>query len=385
MYRQSLFLWLICCGYCLQLIVCVPDLKAASEASEPNVDLMRQALHHALDLQFDQAIKLADDLKTEASESILASQLIRGMIAYFQTLWQTAQSPAAHEMGHKTLSTLLEKQQDSLETSRHTPWPQLLLGTAAIFDALLQQTAAPFQSLQRFGQGQDWLQQVLMDHETAVDAHLGLGLTYFAADASASPILRLLPFSSGKDASQAVRHLRRAADRGRFSQDVAKTFLAQVYEREKWYEEAIALGQELQGRFPHNGFYRLLSGRSQCAQGRYQACAETLQPLATQLATTPSQLVQRDDRFDLYYHLGTALNELGRYDQAFTALRQAINQDPRAAKDETLWAKYHVARLYERRGQLKTARQMYQTLLRGRNVEALHQTVERRLTALPDG
>jgi tetratricopeptide (TPR) repeat protein len=93
--------------------------------------------------------------------------------------------------------------------------------------------------------------------------------------------------------------------------------------------------------------------------------------------------VQRDDRFDLYYRLGTALNELDRYDQAFTALRRAINQDPRAEKDETLWAKYHVARLYERRGQLKTARQMYQTLLRGRYIEALHRQVERRLTDLP--
>jgi tetratricopeptide (TPR) repeat protein len=159
--------------------------------------------------------------------------------------------------------------------------------------------------------------------------------------------------------------------------------LARIYAREKRHDEAIALAQALQARFPHNGYYRLLSGRSQCALGRYQACAETLQALSEQLAADPSRLVQRDDRFDLYYRLGTALNELGRYDQAFTALRQAINQDPRAEKDETLWAKYHVARLYERRGHLKTARQMYQTLRRGRYIDALHRQVERRLADLP--
>jgi tetratricopeptide (TPR) repeat protein len=93
-------------------------------------------------------------------------------------------------------------------------------------------------------------------------------------------------------------------------------------------------------------------------------------------------LAQRDDRFDLYYTWATALHELGRDELAFNAFRQAINQDPQADKDDTLWAKFHLAQLYQRRGQHKTARQLYQTLLRGRNVEDLHDRVRRRLQTM---
>jgi hypothetical protein len=180
--RPALLLLLIYCGLCLHPSFGVYDLEAAAEASKPNLDLVRRALHHALDLQFDQAIELTDQRDGATSEPSPASQLTRGMIAYFQARWQTLQSPAADDVGHQALTALLEQQPHNLETSLAKPWPQLLLGTAAIFDALLQQSAAPFQSLQRFGQGRAWLQQVFINDETAADAHLGLGLTYFAAD-----------------------------------------------------------------------------------------------------------------------------------------------------------------------------------------------------------
>jgi hypothetical protein len=93
-------------------------------------------------------------------------------------------------------------------------------------------------------------------------------------------------------------------------------------------------------------------------------------------------LASRDDRFDLYYFWGLALNETNRYAESFTALRQAINEDLRGQKDETLWAKYYLANLYARQAQTKTARQLYRTLLRGRNVEDLHTLIQQRLAHL---
>ena len=383
MNRPRFLILFICCGLRLYASFAVMPVEAAPEAPTLKVELMRRALHHALNLQFDQAIELAEERHAETSKPSPTLQLTRGIIAYFQARWQTTQAPAADELGHQALSALLEQQPRSLEASLEAPWPKLVLGTAAIFDALLQQSEAPLQSLKQVGQGRAWLQEVLIHDETSADAHLGLGLTYFATDAPPSPLLRLLPMSGSQDPEQAVHHLRRAAEHGTFSQDVARTFLARLYEREKRYDDAISLARDLQARFPQNGHYRLLLGRSQCALGRFQSCAETLQVLSAQLAQEPSRLASRDDRFELYYRLGMALNELGRYEAAFTALRQAINQDPSAEKDETLWAKYHVARQYERRGQLKTARQMYQTLLRVRYIEELHRQVERRLAALP--
>jgi tetratricopeptide (TPR) repeat protein len=92
--------------------------------------------------------------------------------------------------------------------------------------------------------------------------------------------------------------------------------------------------------------------------------------------------MSRDERFDVYYFLGRALHETAQDAPAFEALRQAINQDPGSVKDASLWAKYYLGILYERRGETTTARQLYQTLLRGRNVENLHEQITRRLAQL---
>jgi cytochrome c-type biogenesis protein CcmH/NrfG len=79
---------------------------------------------------------------------------------------------------------------------------------------------------------------------------------------------------------------------------------------------------------------------------------------------------------------GQALYETAQDALAFEALRQAINQDPGNVKDASLWAKYYLAILYERRGEANIARQLYHTLRRGRNVDTLHQQVEQRLAQL---
>ena len=71
---------------------------------------------------------------------------------------------------------------------------------------------------------------------------------------------------------------------------------------------------------------------------------------------TESFVVPQDDCLEMYYYLGIARDEMGQYDQAFEALRQAINEDPRNQRAESLWAKYHLATLYERRGHQTTAR-----------------------------
>jgi tetratricopeptide (TPR) repeat protein len=163
---------------------------------------------------------------------------------------------------------------------------------------------------------------------------------------------------------------------------VARTFLVRLYEVEKRYQEAVTLGQALQATFPGNGYYALLSGRSQCAQGQYALCAATLGKLATDLQAAVVAPMTRDDRFDRYYFWGQALYETAQDALAFEALRQAINQDPGNARDASLWAKYYLGILYERRGETSIACQLYHTLRRGRNVDDLHQQVEQRLAQL---
>jgi tetratricopeptide (TPR) repeat protein len=285
----------------------------------------------------------------------------------------------------KGLATLLEAGQRQLTRSPRTPRLQLVLGLAAIFQGLLQQQSGASLDFALLAQGRTWLQQALTAHETIPDAHLGLGLWYFL-DLGRPVLLPRIADRAGNDnTTEAIYHLRQAAESGHFSGEVARTFLVHVYELEKRYQEAITLGQALQATFPGNGYYALVSGRSQCAQGQYALCATILGQLAADLQTAVIAPLSRDDRFDLYYFWGQALYETGQDALAFEAFRQATNQDPGNTKDASLWAKYYLGILYERRGAVKTARQLYHTLLRGRNVDDLHQQVEQRLAQLREG
>ena len=343
---------------------------------------MQVALEQTLHLQFTQALETTTTLEATHYPPF-ASPLTRGMIAYFQERWQTRRPPAPSPTGRTLLQEVLEEGQKRLSSSPRDARLLLFLGLAAMFEALRQQEDNLWQSVQLFTQGKTWLQQALVSDATATDAHLGLGLLYFKGVDLPPWLRRLWESTGGLSTEAAIHHLQQAVSGAHFTKDVARTFLAQVYFLEKRYRDAMILGEALQETFPENGHYALLTGRSQCAQAYYEACAKTLETLAMRHQTAGSLLAQRDDRLEMYYYLGRAYNETGRYDRAFEALRQAINEDPGNERDASLWAKYYLATLYERRGQSTTARQLYRTLLRGRNVEDLHRSVQQRLAHLP--
>ena len=355
-----------------------PESVPTPDTPIPAFTLLREALHEVLQLRFTAAFEVAMRLE-HATQRPLEAQLVRVIIAYFQTRWQIHPPPSTSQTGQKVLTVLLEAGQRQLSRSPDTPRLQLVLGLAAIFQGLLQQQSGAFPEVALLARGHAWLQQALVASETMPDAHLGLGLWYVLRPGRPAWLPPALGGTGPADATQTIYHLRQAAETGHFSGEVARTFLARVYEVEKRYQEAVALGQALQATFPGNGYYALVSGRSQCAQGQHALCATTLGKLATALQTAGVAPMTRDDRFELYYWWGQALYETAQDALAFEAFRQAINQDPGNARDASLWAKYYLGILYERRGEAKIARQLYHTLLRGRNVDDLHQQVEQRL------
>jgi tetratricopeptide (TPR) repeat protein len=354
------------------------SFAAMSTAASTPFSTMREALQQILNLNIDGALDNVKALETDGKPT-LASQLTRGMIAYFRKRWQIRQASSLPGDGYENLQAVLETPEKALIDN---PQDQLYVGLAAIFAALFQSPDNPVEALRLFSTGQTRLQQALLNDETLADAHLGLGLVYFSGAHLPSLIQRLFRSTNAPTVEHAIHHLQRAAKVGQFSQEVAQSFLLRLYELEHHYKDAIALGQRLQHMFPHNGYYALLTGRSQYAARDFEACVTTLGQLARQLKSNDAVLAASNDRFDLYYFWGLALNETSRYAESFAAFRQAINEDPQAEKDETLWAKYHLAELYARQGRTKTARQLYHTLLRGRDVDNLHNQIQQRLTHL---
>ena len=370
---------LLCCCLPQTLVAAHAEPVPAPDTLPPTFALMHEALHQALQLRFTAALEVAMRLE-QPPQHLLEAQLIRGIIAYFQARWQIPPPSTTRQAGLKGLTTLLEAGQRQLTRSPRTPRLQLVLGLAAIFQGLLQQQSGASLDFAMLAQGRTWLQQALMAPETMPDAHLGLGLLYFIDLGRPALVPRIADGVGHDHTTEAIYHLRQAAESGHFSGEMAHTFLVRVYELEKRYQEAITLGQALQATFPGNGYYALVSGRSQYAQGQYAPCATTLGKLAADLQAAVIAPLARDDRFDLYYFWGQALYETKQDALAFEAFRQAINQDPANTKEASLWAKYYLGILYERRGEVKTAQQLYHTLLRERNVDDLHQQVEQRLT-----
>lgn len=369
---------LLLLALCLGGLQSHPSFAATPSTSSASFSTMRAALHLALNLDIAPALERADELEVNGNPT-LASQLTRGMIAYFQKRWQTQPASTLTRDGYENLQAVIETPGKALTDN---PQGQLYVGLAAVFAALFQQSDNPVEALQLFNMGQSRLQKVLIHDESMTDAHLGLGLIYFSRTLVPSWFQRLLRSANRPLATDAIHHLQRAAEVGQFSQEVAQSFLLRLYELEKRNKDAVALGLQLQVTFPNNGYYVLLTGRSQYANRDFKACATTLGRLAAQLKLHDTVLPSSRDRFDLYYFWGLALNETSRYAESFVAFRQAINEDPRGEKDETLWAKYYLAGLYARQGQTKTARQLYHTLLRGRDVDDLHDLIQQRLVHL---
>jgi tetratricopeptide (TPR) repeat protein len=349
-------------------------------APELPFSTMRDAVQEALHLRFAQAHDAVSRAEPDDRET-LETQLTRGIIAYLQTHWQTRQRPPAHVTARKLFTQILQEGQRQLAESPRQGRLQLMVGLAAVFDALLPQQEAPWAPLQLAAQGRYWLEKSLLSDEAVSDAHLGLGMLYFVGDSVPSLVQRLLGGTALQGPEDAIHHFRRAAEAGRFSQDLARTFLLQLYVMEKRYREAIPLGQSLHQAYPENGHFSLLTGRSQFEHGDKAQAATTLGALATTLSERPETLVGADDRFDLYYTWGRALLD-DQPELAFEAFRGAINNDPRTARDESLWAKFYLATLYEQRGSVETARQLYCTLLRERDVDNLHSQAEHRLSRL---
>ncbi len=351
------------------------------DAPELPFSTMRDAVQEALRLRFSQAHDVVSRAEPDGRET-LETQLTRGIIAYLQTHWQTRQRPPSHVTARKFFTQILKAGERQLTESPRQGRLLSVLGLAAVFDALLPQQEAPWAHLQRATQGRSRLEKALMSYEAMSDAHLGLGMLYFVADSVPSWVRPLLGGTALQGPEDAIHHFRRAAETGRFSRDLARTFLLQLYVMEKRYREAIPLGQSLRETYPDNGYFSLLTGRSQFEHGETATAAATLGALATTLSERPERLVDADDRFDLYYTWGRALLDTDQPELAFEAFRGAINHDPRAARDDSLWAKFYLATLYEQRGSLKTARQLYCTLLRERDVDNLHSRAERRLAHL---
>ena len=368
---------------CLRPGAAATGLADSREAApELPFDTMRDAVQEALHLRFAQAHEAVSGAEPDSRET-LETQLTRGIIAYLQTHWQTRQRPPAHVAARKFFARILQDGERQLAASPRQGRLHLLVGLAAVFNALLPQQEAPWAPLQLAAQGRSLLEKSLLSDEAMSDAHLGLGMLYFVGDSVPSLMQRLLGGAALQGSEDAIHHLRRAAETGRFSRDLARAFLLRLYVMEKRYRDAIPLGRSLHQAYPGNGHFSLLTGRSQFEHGDKAQAAATLGALAATLAERSETLVGTDAIASTCITPGagrcstpTGTNWRSRRFAAPSTTTRA-QRGTKACGRSSTWQP-----CTSNAGRSKPLASFYCTLLRERDVDGLHDRAERRLSRL---
>jgi tetratricopeptide (TPR) repeat protein len=212
--------------------------------------------------------------------------------------------------------------------------------------------------------GKNYLEEVVEMDSTYYDAYLGLGIYHYLADVLPK-FVKILSFLLGVDGDkeQGIREIKLSAEKGIYTKTEAMFFLGALYTyRERKYEEAISIFNELLERYPQNPGALFTLGRCYSNMGQ---CDKALNAFNKVLNNKESQ--SRLPRGSIYYQVGEVYYDMNDFSRAKNYYLLAIASDtaevgkkrwitPRShLKVATCYeilgepesAKYHLGQIYE--------------------------------------
>jgi tetratricopeptide (TPR) repeat protein len=191
---------------------------------------------------------------------------------------------------------------------------------------------------------------------TYYDAYLGLGIYHYLADILPR-FVKILSFVLGVegDKEKGIREIKLAAEKGIYTKTEAMFFLGAIYTyRERRYEEAISIFNELLENYPHNPGALLSLGRCYSRMGQ---CDKALSAFTKVLDNKESQ--SRLPRGSIYYQLGEVYFDMNDIPRAKNNYLLAIASDTaEVGKKRWITPRSHlkVATCYEILGESESAK-----------------------------
>ena len=204
--------------------------------------------------------------------------------------------------------------------------------------------------------GKNYLEDVVETDSTYYDAYLGLGIYHYLADILPR-FVKILSFILGieGDKEQGIRELQLAAEKGTYTKTEAMFFLGAIYTyREREYEKAIEIFNELLKKYPQNPGALLSLGRCYSNMGK---CSEAVEAYNKILMNKGSQ--SRLPRGSIYYQLGEVYFKMNDFSRAKNNYLLAIASDTAEVGKKrwiTPWSHYKVSICYEILGEVESAK-----------------------------
>jgi tetratricopeptide (TPR) repeat protein len=192
-----------------------------------------------------------------------------------------------------------------------------------------------------------YLEKVVALDPTYYDAYLGLGIYHYLADVLPR-FVKILSFLLGVegDKEKGINELYLTATKGVYTKTEAMFFLGAIYTyREKEYEKAIVIFNELLEKYPGNPGVLFSLGRCYSRMGECDKAVTTFKMI---LKNEKSQSLL--PRGSIYYQLGEVYYNLNNFELAKEYYLQAIAGDTAEVGKKrwiTPWSQYKVAHCYE--------------------------------------
>ena len=199
-------------------------------------------------------------------------------------------------------------------------------GTLASFEATAKRSYVAAHSKAKIAR--DLHDQVLKLDPSFDDARMAIGAYDYVVGVIPGFVRFLLsPFgvrSAGKDIG--IQELETAAAKGKKASTDAKMILTVVYTREKQYDKALELVQELHTRYPGNFLMELAEGSVYGKMQKYADAERVYQDVLSQIRVKKNGY-ERLRQARVLYALGTNGVDGQQFDKAIDAFRQVISSN----------------------------------------------------------
>jgi len=232
--------------------------------------------------------------------------------------------------------------------------------------------------------GKNYLEEVVEMDSTYYDAYLGLGIYHYLADVLPR-FVKMLSFILGVEGNkeQGIREIQLASEKGIYTKTEAMFFLGALYTyREREYEKAIEIFDELLKKYPQNPGALFTLGRCYSNMGR---CDDALTAYNKILENKESQ--SRLPRGSIFYQVGEVYFDMNDFSRAKNYYLLAIASDS-AEVGKKRWitprSQLKVATCYEILGEIESAKYHLRQISEDDNERAYENAQERLETRLKE-
>jgi len=355
----------------LSLLFTVLFLTTISAQSKDLNELGVKGYELALDIQFNEANKIFDELIHMEPENALG-YLLKSLS--YRKMWKYSgldkdTGDKFKDLLHKTIDIaedMLDKNEDDINALFYLGGAY---GNLSIYYGNIDSWLKAFWYGRK---GKNYFKKVIEKDPDYYDAYFGIGVYHYFAGVLPKYI-NALSFLLGieGDRKKGIDEVILVSSKGNFTRDDAKLFLADdIYlQYENNFKAALPLLKELITKYPHNHYLKILLAECYRNLKNHDLSVQIIENALQSESLYEYRYLQSW----LYVSLGRAYFEMNEFDQAISAFKNAhkISQLKKENKSWVYsWSLFNIGESYEMMGSIDKANEYFSQIKRKDNKNA---------------